>query len=233
MHRDKDGKLVMIDHPQFDPIFKHLTDPGIVVIGHLGEPRNCWLPLAEMTVNNDRNYFANNPQYHMYRHPEMPSYEDQIAARDRMLAKNPELAFVGTHLASLEWSVERLAQFFDRFPNAFADTAARMGQLQYQSNQDRAKVRAFLIEYRDRLVYGTDRGTHPGTTGADAYAHTKETWLSHWHYFTTEESQTVPELDEPVKGLGLPKEVIRKLYHGNANRLFPKAWSSNQDGESP
>jgi len=39
--RDKDGKLVMIDDPKLDPIFDHLAQKGIRVIGHLGEPREC------------------------------------------------------------------------------------------------------------------------------------------------------------------------------------------------
>ncbi len=36
-----------------------------------------------------------HPQYHMYRHPEFPSYDDQIRARDRMLDKHPGLRFIG------------------------------------------------------------------------------------------------------------------------------------------
>jgi hypothetical protein len=99
--RDKDSVLIMIDDPKFDPIFAHLAEKGIPLVGHLGEPRNCWLPLEEMTTKNDSNYFAENPQYHMFLHPEFPSYEEQMAARDRMLDKNPGLVFIGCHLASL------------------------------------------------------------------------------------------------------------------------------------
>ena len=114
-----------------------------------------------MTVNNDKEYFREHPQYHMFLHPELPSYEDQMAARDRMLAKNPHLKFMGAHLASLEWSVDRLAAFLDRYPNTVVDLAARMGQVQYQSNHDRGKVRRFFIRYQDRLLYGTDLSARP------------------------------------------------------------------------
>ena len=75
-----------------------------------------------------------------------------MAARDRMLEKNPELIFVGCHLSSLEWSVEELALFLDRFPNASVDMAARMGQLFYQTHENREKVRDFFIEYQDRIT---------------------------------------------------------------------------------
>ncbi len=222
--RNKAGKLVMIDDASFDPIFHHLATKGIVVIGHLGEPKNCWLPLEEMTVNNDRRYFSNNPQYHMHKHPEMPSYEDQIAARDRMLAKHPKLKFIGAHFASLEWSVDALGDFLNRFPNAMVDTAARMGQLQYQSNQNQASVRDFLLKYQDRIVYGTDHSTSPEGPSDSGHERTRQVWLSHWRYFNTSKTQTVSELDQPVQGLALPRTVVEKLYRLNARRMFPESW---------
>ena len=49
--RNRDGDLIMIDDSRFDPIFEHLQKRGIVLMGHLGEPKNCWLPLDQMTVN--------------------------------------------------------------------------------------------------------------------------------------------------------------------------------------
>lgn len=222
--RDQAGSLVMIDDPQLDPIFDHLEKRGIVLMGHLGEPKNCWLPLEEMTVNNDRSYFRRNPQYHMHLHPDMPSYEEQIAARDRMLDKHKNLPFLAAHLASLEWSVDRLGEFLDRYPNAVAGTAARIGQLQYQSQQNREKVIEFMTKYQDRILYGSDSGVGPTHSIPERYQSIRERWVRDWLYFTTEEMIQVPELDDPVKGLGLPKEVVIKLYQTNARRLFASSW---------
>lgn len=70
--KDSNGDFIMIDDPQFDPIFEFLSNEGIPLYAHIGEPKNCWLPLDEMTVANDREYFKNHPQYHMYLHPEYP-----------------------------------------------------------------------------------------------------------------------------------------------------------------
>ena len=222
--RDKDGKLVRIDDPQFDPVFDHLEKKGIRLMGHLGEPKNCWLPLEEMTVKNDRNYFRRNPKYHMFLHPEMPSYEDQINARNRMLDKHPNLSFIGAHFGSLEWSVDELGKFLDKYPKAVVDTAARMGQIQYQSNQDLQHVRDFFIKYQDRIVYGTDGGvTAPGQAKA-AYYQMQQRWISDWKYLCTDEEQSVPVLDLPVKGLRLPRMVIDKIYRKNIQRVFPGSW---------
>ena len=60
------GRLVMIDDAKFDPVFDFIREQHRVLIGHQGEPHNCWLPLDQMTVNNDKEYFREHPQYHMY-----------------------------------------------------------------------------------------------------------------------------------------------------------------------
>jgi predicted TIM-barrel fold metal-dependent hydrolase len=217
--RDKDSVLIMIDNPQFDPVFQHLAENGIPLVGHLGEPKNCWLPLEEMTTKNDSNYFANNPQYHMYLHPEFPSYEEQMAARDRMLEKHPDLIFIGCHLASLEWSVDEMAAFLDRFPNASMDMAARMGQLFYQTVENREKVREFFINYQDRLMYGTDiidRGQEK-----EAFQNRMhQTWLKDWEYLVTDNTMTSNLINGEFRGLKLPKEVVEKIYAVNVKRWY-------------
>ena len=218
--RDKNQQLVMIDDAKLDPIFTHIQDLGIPLIGHQGEPKNCWLPVEEMTVNNDKEYFANHPQYHMYKHPEMPSYEDQMQARNNMLNKHPDMHFMGAHLASIEWSVDQLAAFLDQYPNAVVDLAARMGQVQYQSKLDREKVRNFFINYQDRILYATDLTQSPDSD-AEVFkqqAHSK--WLEDWQYLVTEQELTVPEVDGVIQGLALPKEAVDKIYALNAQKFF-------------
>lgn len=217
--RDKDSVLVMIDDPQFDPVFKHLAVKGIPLVGHLGEPKNCWLPVDEMTTNNDKRYFTEHPQYHMYKHQEFPSYQEQMGARDRMLEKNPELTFIGCHLASLEWSVDTLAEFLDRFPNAAVDMAARMGQLFYQTKENREKVRNFFIKYQDRLLYGTDIIDSGGNKEA-MQNRMHETWMRDWEYLVTNHPLTSDLIDGDFRGLQLPKAVVNKIYADNYKKWF-------------
>ena len=217
--RNRNGNLIMIDDPQLYPVFRHLEERGIPLVGHLGEPRNCWLPLEEMTVKNDSSYFAQNPQYHMYLHPGFPSYEEQIAARDRMLEKHPGLIFIGCHLASLEWSVDEMAGFLDRFPNAAMDMSARLGQLFYQTADDRDKVRDFFIRYQDRLLYGTDIIDQGGDrTAFQNRLH--QTWLNDWEYFVTDNEMTSSLINKPFRGLKLPREVADKIYAANTRHWY-------------
>ena len=218
VYKDRQGKLVMIDDPRLDPIFRMMVERGSPVMGHLGEPKNCWLPLEEMTTNNDRKYFAEHPQYHMHLHPEFPSYEEQVAARDRRLEKNPDLTFLAVHMASIEWSVDELAERFERFPNMTIDLAARMGQVFYQAHADREKVRNFFIKYQDRILYGTDLSASGDEDKEQLWKDMHDTWMRDWKFFVTDDTLTCSLVNEPYQGLKLPREVIDKIYIKNAQR---------------
>lgn len=220
VEKDAAGRLVMLDHPGLLPVIDRIQALGVPLIGHQGEPHNCWLPLDAMTTDNDREYFGNHPEYHMYLHPDQPGYEDHMAVRDRFLEAHPDLPFVGAHMASLEWNVDRLSAFLDRFPAASVDLAARMSQVQYQAVREPAKVRAFFITYQDRLLYGTDLTQEPG---GDPHAFRRSAhavWRSDWMFLATGQSQRIETIRADVAGLALPRDVIDKIYYTNAVRVF-------------
>ncbi len=218
--RDRKGNFIMVDNPKLDPVIDFIVKSNLPLTGHLGEPRDCWLPLDEMTVNSDSSYFAENPQYHMYLHPEYPSYEAQIEARDHMLEKHPELVFIGCHLGSLEWSVDELARRLDKFPNMSVDMAERIVHFQYQSLKDYEKVRNFCIKYQERLLYGTDIIDDGTRKPDDMTAHIHNTWTTDWSYFTSDKEMTSEAFSGKFKALHLPKEVVNKIYSENAVKCY-------------
>lgn len=218
--RDSADNLIFIDDPKFEPIINHIQMKDKTLMGHLGEPKNCWLPLDSMTTNNDRRYFSRNPEYHMYLQPEMPSYEELVASRDRMLEKHPELRFVGAHLGSLEWSVDELAKRLDKFPKMAVELAARMGQVFYQTVDDREKVRDFFIKYQDRILYGTDLADGGSMSEEELKDDMENTWKRDWEYFVTDNQMESDLINSPFQGLKLPKEVVDKIYFKNANYWF-------------
>jgi len=218
--RDKRGKFIMVDDPALKPVIDFIIGKDLPITGHLGEPRNCWLPLNEMTVRGDSSYYAENTKYHMFLHPEDPSYEDQINARDHLLELHPDLKFIGCHLGSLEWNVDELAKRLDKFPNMAVDMAARICHLQYQSSKDRKRVRDFCIKYQDRLLYGTDLSDNDagGSVKLSEWVH--NTWHNDWQYFTSEEKMNSDNFRGTFEGLHLPKEVVRKIYSENAVKWY-------------
>ena len=218
--RDKDSNFIMIDNPIFDPIFNYLEQNNIPVIGHIGEPKNCWLPLDQMTTNNDRAYFTSHPEYHMYLHPEYPSYDAIIQSRDHLLEKHPNLKFIGAHLGSMEWDVDEIAKRLDKFPNLYMEPAERFGQVQYQSIQNWQKVHDFFIKYQDRIMYGTDLEDNKTMAPDEIKKHAHEIWLRDWRYLTTGDSLQSPYVDKKFKGLQLPKTVIDKIYYTNPEKYY-------------
>lgn len=222
--RDKDGRFVMIDDSRFAPLLAEIARRGRPLVAHLGEPRNCWLPLAEMTTQSDRNYFQNNPQYHAYLHPEIPGYEAQIAARDRVLERHPTLKFVGCHLGSLEYDVDELAKRLDRYPNFAVDLAARLVHLQIQP---RDKVRAFLIKYQDRILYATDLeiGEDEGESPVrldETLVHLEERYRQDQAWLSTDSPVEVPRARGGFssQGVALPVPVLEKIFRENARRWY-------------
>jgi predicted TIM-barrel fold metal-dependent hydrolase len=218
--KDAEGHFIMIDNPKFDSVFAFIAQQDKTVLGHLGEPRNCWLPIGQMTVKSDQEYFKDHPEYHMFLHPEYPSYQSQIDARDRMLERNPNLRFVGAHLGSLEWSIDELAKRLDKFPNMAVDMAERICHLQLQSQKDREKVRQFFIKYQDRLLYGTDASIDSSSDGNKVRDKIHAIWLADWKYFVTNEKMTAPQFDGEFEGLQLPKDIVDKIYFANAEHWF-------------
>lgn len=222
--RDKDGRVVLIDDARFAPIFSNLEKRGIVLLAHQAEPRNAWLPLDQMTIEGDRSYFREHPQYHMANHPEWPGYDELLAARDRMLAQHPKLEFVGVHLASIEWDVDRLSAWMRAHPQANVDLAARLVHLELQSVKARDKVRAFFVEFQDRILYGTDLSRGHGQSDAAFAEDAHAAWLADWAFLAGGGPLKSNDFEGEFSGLALPRAVIDKVYGANARRLFPTAW---------
>jgi predicted TIM-barrel fold metal-dependent hydrolase len=216
--RKPDSSFILIDDASFDPIFDFIAAQGKTLVAHTGEPKNCWLPLDRMTVNSDRNYFRRNPEYHMYLHPEYPSYEDQVNARDHMLEKHPDLRVIGAHLGSLEWNVDELAKRLDKFPNLAVDMAARICHFQVQ---DRDKVRDFFTKYQDRLIYATDLGQSDNSNAAQVQNNIHTVWQKDWQYFTTDDNLTADAVPQPFRGINLPVHILKKIYSENARKWLP------------
>ena len=219
--KDRQGRFVMPDDPVFDPIYAFLAERKTPLLAHLAEPLEAWQPLNPEGVHYG--YYSKNPEWHMYGKAGFPSHADIIAARDRILERHPRLTVLGAHLGSLEHDVDEIARRFDRYPNFYVDTSARTTDL---TRQPSGKVRSFLIKYQDRVLYGLDQGRAPDpkreTSSEEQQRFVKnleETYRRDFTYYAGEGEMEYR--GKTVRCLALPRDVLEKLFHGNAERIIP------------
>jgi predicted TIM-barrel fold metal-dependent hydrolase len=214
--KSRSGAYLMADDPAFAPIYRFIAKSNRTLYAHLAEPTAAWLPLDPKSPHYG--YYKNNPDWHMFLHPERPKKETILAARDHILEANPKLRMVGCHLGSMEEDVDIIAKRLDRYPNLAVDTAARVKDLQVQP---REKVRTFLIRYQDRVLYATDAGLGPGKDARKAVESMRTIYARDWKYFSSGEWVDTPV--GRVQGLALPPSVLRKIFRENALRWVPGA----------
>ena len=211
--RSKSGEYLLPDHKSLLPIYEAILKADKTLICHLGEPNGAWLPLDGS--NTEAGYLKSHPEWHMYGHPEAPSKEVILAARDRVVARYPKLRVIGCHLGSNEEDLDRLAKRLDAMPNFVVDVASRV---RYLMAADREKARQFVLKYQDRILYATDfvLGTGSDERAAESLQATHE---REWNFFAT--GDVVTARDRQVQGLALPEAILRKIFRENAVRTFP------------
>ena len=227
------GHYIMVDDPVFAPIFAFLEKEKIPLLAHVGEPRSCWLPLERITIDGDRRYYSLNPNFHMYLHPELPSYEQQIAARDHLLERYPELIFVGAHLGSMEWNLEEVAKRMDRFPNFYIDISGRFIHILERTLQNRNQVIDFFQTYQNRIMYGLDCFVFPIYSQnwinliGNCFPHVVTYLLSkfifriikkQWLFFATDTA--VKMGNKQIEGLKFEKKVVDHIFYENARLIY-------------
>jgi predicted TIM-barrel fold metal-dependent hydrolase len=217
--KNKEGKYILPDDPRLQPILKDIASHNKTLITHIADPDVAWGSTDPAAADS---YYKQHPIWDFSTKPDAPRKKTLLDARDHMLAMNPKLRVVGAHFGSMEDDIDAIAARLDRYPNFAVDTASRLPNLQRQP-QD--KVRAFLLKYQDRILYGTDLGFYPkdgpdgGRTEEAAAREFERRYASDWRYLGTDETFDVR--GKKVQGLNLPREVLKKIYHDNAAHWIP------------
>lgn len=212
--KDSSGQYIMADDPKFEPIYKDIANHGKTLMTHQAEPDVAWGPPD--ASDPSWSYYKENPQWYVANRPGFPSKQKILEARDHVLANNPQLRMVGVHLGSMERDLDNIASHLDKYPNFAIDTAARMEYLMLMPPE---KVRAFLIKYQDRVLYGTDLDLLPDAKLSEVLKDWQSTYVRDWKFLATGETLNVE--GKLVHGLNLPQPVLRKIFRSNAIRWIP------------
>jgi len=216
-----DGQHLLVDDPVFEPIFAHLEKIGRPLLMHIAEPLACWLPPTKGDPHYE--YFIRHPEWHMYGRDDVMSHAELMAARDRVVERHPNLRVIGAHLGSLEYDLNEIASRFDRYPNFAVDTAGRLFDLTHYC--DASSLRKFLVRYQDRVLWATDLvrfKAHSSLTDEqreDDLGHIRRQYGCEYDFYANDGTTWL--FDRPVERLGLPEDVLEKLFFENARTWYP------------
>ena len=208
-YRNPGGSLMRIDEPRWDPIWEACGRLGLTVIIHTADPAAFFLPIDE----------TNERWEELHRHPDwsfhgkrFPARQELLAARNRVIARHSKTTFIGAHVANNPEDLATVALWLDRYSNLYVEIASRIGELGRQPYT----AREFFIKYADRVMFGTD-GPWPETR-LKLYWRFLETYDENFPY---SEKPFPPQGFWNIHGIGLPDDVLRKVYYENAARVIP------------
>jgi hypothetical protein len=239
--KNADGEYIMLDNPVFNDIFSLMEKEHIPLLLHTADPRDCWQSLDRMTLKGDVKYYSDHPEFHAFLHPDIPDYEAQMQARDRILERFPQMTVVGAHLGSMEWRIEEVSERFERFPQFYVDISGCFDYLFLHAQQDRELVLDFFEKYHKRIIYGSDFFVadknirrwleplcryFPKIYSEMLFQYMKMMLRKHWLFLSSDQKINIGNIAQRenfptyLQGLQLPKEIIDNIFYRNAEEVY-------------
>ncbi|MGO8786649.1 MAG: amidohydrolase family protein [Terriglobia bacterium] len=202
------------DDPRLDPLYDQCSRLGMPINMHVSDPIWAYEPM-----DNTNDGLMNCYTWRITLGPDILGHDELIASLERGVKKHPKTTFIACHIANLEYDLTRLSQMLDRNPNLYVDLGARFGEM-----SPIARFAAqFIQQYPDRVLYGTDM--HYSRPMFRTTFRILETLDEHFYEWDSELQSTTGAFAYhwPLYGLGLPDDVLKKVYGDNARRVFRAA----------
>jgi len=198
-----------IDDPRMQPLLRKCGELKMPISLHVAEP--MWM-YEKMDSTNDG--LMNAYEWRIPKSPEVASDEKRIShtqlinTLEHVVRDNPNTTFIACHLANCEYDLSLLGTLFTRYPNLYADIAARYAETATIPRY----MNAFFQQYQDRLLYGSDmhfdkfmyETTFRILQTNDEHFYAIDLTGYHW----------------PLHGFGLSDSVLKKVYKANAQKLI-------------
>ncbi len=212
------GPLVKIDDPRFDPMWEAAGRLGLPVFIHIADPDAFFTPTDRFNARWEE--LGNHPNWSFYGE-DFPPKSELLAARNRVIEKHPNTTFVCLHVANHPENLDEVSSWFDKYPNMHLEIGARLGELGRQPR----RARKFFEDYPDRIMFGTDAS--PNGTSVPQQDLEPEMFRCYFRfletldeYFDYSPAPTPPQGRWKIYGIGLPDEILKKIYHDNAARIL-------------
>lgn len=202
---DSTGNRIAINDPRLAPVWEKCSELGIPVLIHSADPKSFWDPRDE---NNER-WLELKLHPGRKRGPDDPApWETIIAEQHDIFRRHPNTTFINAHFGWYANDLEKLGQLLDELPNMYVECGAIIAELGRQPRQ----ALKFFEKYQDRILFGKD-------------AYNPEEYHTYFRVFETED-EYFPYYKRyhafwRMYGIGLPDEILKKLYYKNALKVIP------------
>ncbi|MBK5290496.1 MAG: amidohydrolase family protein [Acidobacteriia bacterium] len=224
--KNKDGSYIQSDDPRFDAVWEMCAKYNKPVMIHTSDSYGRFLPIGVENERYEAGLWRSNTEGNYYKTGH-PSHDVIEKARENMHAKHPKTRFVNAHVAMLYYDMDKVSTFLDKYPNADVEISASVQDL----GRAPLLIRKWFLKYQDRIIFGSDG--NPGR-GIDEF------WVPHWRFLETldEHFDHPAQIRSPtgaplhgrwrIYGIGLPDDVLRKVYYSNALKYLPSVRDSIQ-----
>lgn len=202
---DVDGNRIPVDDQRLYPIWEKCGELGIPVLIHSADPKQFWEPhdnqnerWLELKLRPRRKRSDTNPA------PWQQIIDEQL----RMFKRHPQTTFINAHMGWYANNLSRLSEIMEMIPNMYVEIGAVIAELGRQPRN----ARAFLTKYQNRILFGKDAWN---PEEYHTYFRVLETEDEYFPYYKRYHAFW------KMYGLGLPDEVLKKLYYKNALKIIP------------
>lgn len=203
--KDNTGKRITVDDPRLYPIWKKCGELKIPVLIHTADPKPFWAPAdkknerwMEIVTHPGRKRGADNP---------VP-FEKLIQEQHNMFRKHPGTIFIAAHFGWYSNDLDRLGNLLTEMPHVYVEFGAVIAELGRQPRM----AQTFFEKYQDRIMFGKDSWV-PGEYAT--YFRILETEDEYFPYHKKYHAFW------SMYGMGLPDEILKKIYYKNALRIIP------------
>ena len=203
--KDNTGKRVTVDDARLDAIWKKCGELKIPVLIHTADPKQFWEPLD----NNNERWLELVTRPNRKRSDTDPApWQQLIDEQHRVFKKHPGTTFIAAHFDWHANDLDKLSKFMDEMPNIYVEFGAIIAELGRQP----IAANKFFTKYQDRILFGKDSWEPQEYTTYFRVLETKDEYFPYhkkYHAFWS------------MYGMGLPDEILKKIYYKNALRLLP------------
>jgi len=209
------------DSLAYEPYWAALEERGLPLIFHVNDPEEFW--------NSEQIPDWARAQGWFYGDGSFIDNEAQYAEVLNVLERHPRLKVIFAHFFFFSAQLARLAGLLDRYPNMCIDLTPGI-EMYHNFSQNVQATRDFFLKYQERILFGTDIGAKAllSTPELGIEADESTVRIRVVRKFLEEEGQFQLDVDSgflfgrfsgPFHGLGLPEDVLKKIYSQNFERM--------------